>query len=159
MHHKVAERKRERPQLPHASQNHGRRVPIDCGFGGRIGAVTRTRMWCCRDDAAAGGPRCAVQLPLANSECRERVDPRADYGYYVSLYDSLRQRITCSLRYFHADGVVALEIHRLFVLGRRRVRYCLYERRMGSDRRLDMVHWNEEAMGRVTMVLRDVIGA
>lgn len=30
---------------------------------------------------------------------------------------------------------------------------------MGSDRRLDMVHWNEEAMGRVTMVLRDVIGA
>lgn len=116
-------------------------------------------MWCCRDDAAAGGPRCAVQLPLANSECRERVDPRADYGYYVSLYDSLRQRITCSLRYFHADGVVALEIHRLFVLGRRRVRYCLYERRMGSDRRLDMVHWNEEAMGRVTMVLRDVIGA
>lgn len=85
-------------------------------------------MWCCRHDAAAGGPRCAVQLPLANSECRERVDPRADYGYYVSLYDSLRQRITCSLRYFHADGVVALEIHRLFVLGRRRVRYCLYER-------------------------------
>ncbi|XP_077548671.1 uncharacterized protein LOC144162019 isoform X2 [Haemaphysalis longicornis] len=58
----------------------------------------------------------------------------------------------------HIDGVVPVEIHRLFVLGRRRVRYCLYERRMGSDRRVDMLHWNAQAMDRVAMVLRDVIG-
>ncbi|XP_077548670.1 uncharacterized protein LOC144162019 isoform X1 [Haemaphysalis longicornis] len=83
---------------------------------------------------------------------------RLHIGTIASLYEGLRRRITCSLRYFHADGVVPVEIHRLFVLGRRRVRYCLYERRMGSDRRVDMLHWNAQAMDRVAMVLRDVIG-